>query len=434
MQLQVGYSRVKITPELPISISGYGDEPIRVSQGVKDDLYATCIAITQGEDTILLFALDLLGVSDWFGNMIRQSVCPATGIPESHVFISASHTHSGPIQYSDSEAAVDFREKLWVCARQAAEEALADRSPAQMLYTMQEVPGMNFIRHYEMEDGTYCGSNFGNWYQRIIRHARETDPRMILVKFAREEKEDIVLMNWQGHNDNCKQVGYYLISSSYVGRVRNAFERQLPDTKFAFIMGASGDQNCNSKINREMHHLDYIGYGETLAGIAIRMLKQLQPMTGEGFKTVHHTFVAERNRAGVEKLEQAKEVWDAWRNVSKEESRALAKQYGFTSPYQASSIIGRSQMEETVNIELDAFHIGDMGFVVCGNEVFSTVGKYIRACSPFKPVFIITGNHRYLPCKEAFDYRAYEADTSLYAQGTAEKVARKLVEMLHQVK
>ena len=434
MYLQVGYSRVKITPQYPISLSGYGDEPIRISQGVKDDLYATCIAITQGEDTILLFALDLVGVNDGIRSKIRESVCPATGIPESHVFISASHTHSGPILGGDAPSAVDFREKLWVRVRQAAEEALADRAPAQMLYTMQEVPGMNFIRHYEMEDGTYAGSNFGNWHQKIIRHARETDPRMILVKFAREEKEDIVMMNWQGHNDNCKQVGYYLISSSYVGRVRNAFERQIPNTKFAFIMGASGDQNCTSKINQEKHHLDYIGYGETLAGIAIRMLQQLQPCTGEGFKTVHHTFVADTNHSWEHMLDKAKEVWDTWKNVGKEESRALAKKYGFSSPLQASSIITRSEMPATVNIELDAFHIGDMGFVFCANELFSTTGKYIRAHSPYKPVFIITGNFRYLPCEEAFDYRAYEADTSIYAKGTAEKVACKLVEMLHQVK
>ena len=133
-------------------------------------------------------------------------------------------------------------------------------------------------------------------------------------------------------------------------------------------------------------------------------------------------------------LDKAKEVWSLWRNVGKDESRALAKEYGFTSPYQASSIINRSEMPDTVNIELDAFRIGDMGFFVCGNEVFSTIGRYVRANAPFENVFIITGNSRYLPSRESYDYRAYEADTSIYAQGTAEEVACKLVEMLQEVK
>ncbi len=433
MDMKVGYSRVKITPEHPIPISGYGDEPVRISQGVKDDLYATCIAITQKDDTILLFALDVLGISDWFAGQIRQAVCPATGIPEDRVFFCGSHTHSGPIQYGDDESAVDFREKLWVRARQAAEEAMADRVPAQMLSTVFEVPDMNFIRHYETEDGTYVGSNFGNWSLRRIRHATETDPRMILVKFAREGKTDVVMMNWQGHNDNCKEVGYYLISSSYVGRVRNAFERDN-DVLFAFFMGASGNQNIRSKLDGENPGMAYEAYGEKLAEIAAEKLADLKPVTGEGIKVTHYTFVADRNKACAEMLEQAKEVWNTWCNVGKDESRALAEEYGFTSPYQAGSIISRAEMPDTVNIELDAFRIGDMGFFVCGNEVFSTIGRYVRANAPFENVFIITGNFRYLPSRESYDYRAYEADTSIYAQGTAEKVSEKLVEMLHEVK
>lgn len=433
MDLKVGFSRVKITPETPISISGYGDEPVRISEGVRDDLYATCIAITQGEDTMLLFALDLLGISDWLGNSIRDVVCPATGIPENRVYFCGSHTHSGPILYGNAENVVQYRDLLFERAGQAAKEAMADRVPAQMLSTMFEIPGMNFIRHYETEDGSYVGSNFGNWKLRRIRHATETDPRMILIKFAREGKTDVVMMNWQAHNDNCKQLGYLLLSSSYVGQVRKVFEENN-DALFAFFMGASGNQNPDSKIDGEEHGLIFDSYGKKLADIATAKLQELKPVTGDGIKATHYTFVAKTNKTGVDMLDKAKEVWSLWRNVGKDESRALAKEYGFTSPYQASSIINRSEMPDTVNIELDAFRIGDMGFFVCGNEVFSTIGRYVRANAPFENVFIITGNSRYLPSRESYDYRAYEADTSIYAQGTAEEVACKLVEMLQEVK
>jgi hypothetical protein len=49
-------------------------------------------------------------------------------------------------------------------------------------------------------------------------------------------------------------------------------------------------------------------------------------------------------------------------------------------------------------------------------------------------VFIITGNSRYLPCKEAYDYRSYEADTSYFVKGTAEKLADEYVAMLNSLK
>ena len=86
-----------------------------------------------------------------------------------------------------------------------------------------------------------------------------------------------------------------------------------------------------------------------------------------------------------------------------------------------------------MQVELNAFSIGDLGFANSYNEVFSTVGRYVRANAPFKQVFWVTGNSRYLPCKEAYDYRSYEADTSMYARGTAERVQEKLVQMLHAI-
>ena len=52
--LQVGYARADITPDYEICISGYGDDETRRSQGVHDPIYLTCIAITSGDDTILI--------------------------------------------------------------------------------------------------------------------------------------------------------------------------------------------------------------------------------------------------------------------------------------------------------------------------------------------------------------------------------------------
>lgn len=62
--------------------------------------------------------------------------------------------------------------------------------------------------------------------------------------------------------------------------------------------------------------------------------------------------------------------------------------------------------------------------------MFSDQGLYIKENSPFDTTFIITGNNGYLPSAEAYDYRSYEADTGLFAKGTAEMLAEKYVELL----
>ena len=431
--LQVGYARQRITPDYPIGISGYGDAEIRRSEGVVDDLYLTCIAIAQGAETILLYTADLLSIDHWAAEKIRERVTPLTGIPGEKIFCGATHNHSGPMLYEMQEDTVRFRGEFLIAAEKVAQAAVADLAPAEMYSIMQEVPGMNFVRHYLMNDGTYCGSNFGSARSGFKAHAAPSDPRMVLVSFRRAEKPDVVMMNWQAHNDNVRQVGYYFLSSSYVGHIRKEFEKNT-GMHFAFFMGASGNQNRDSLIESEAHGLDYIAYGEKLAQIAEAALCDMKPVADTGIQTHRVMFEAEVDHSWDHMVAQADEVFHLWKTVGKKEGDALGKTYGFTSSYQSRDIRIRAKMGKTVELELNAFRIGDLGFVTSTNEVFSTVGLYTRANSPFETTFIITGNARYLPAKEAYDYRSYESDTGLYAKGTAEKVAEKWVSMLETVK
>lgn len=431
--LQVGYARADITPDYQVCVSGYGDDEIRLSEGVRDPIYLTCIAITSGEDTILLYDADLLSVHDSLGNKVRDVVCPVTGIPAHNMFFGATHSHSGPAIYTDRECDTRFRGEFLDAAVKIAQEALADRAPSQMLTNTKIIKGMNFVRHYLSEEGGYTGSNFGDQKARFIGHAAESDPRLLLIKFAREGKPDVVLMNWQAHNDSCKQVGYYLISSSYTGHVRSKFE-ELTGMHFAFFQGASGNQNPTSRIPAEHHGLDYIAYGEKMAEYAVETMKDLKPVAGTKIVTTHMVYEAPVDHSWDPMLEQAKEVHRVWKTEGKPQGDALGKTYGFTSSYQSRDIIARAAMGPTTQVELNAFRIGDMGFITSPNEVFSTVGIHVRLHGPFENTFIITGNCRYLPCMAAYEYRSYESDTGLYAKGTAEKVSDILVDMLESIR
>lgn len=431
--LRVGYARQVITPDYPVCISGYGDDEIRRSQGVVDDLYLTCIAVTEGDDTVLMYTADLLSINGAVADQARAGITEATGIPGDKVFFGATHSHSGPALYGDQPDAARFRAELLAAAVSVARSALDDRTPAAMLSTVQELKGINFIRHYKMKDGSYAGSNFGDWTLGIVGHANETDPRMVLIQFRREGKKDIVLMNWQAHNDNVFQVGYYFLSSSYTGHIRAAFE-EATGMHFAYFTGAGGNQNRDSRIPEEKHNLNWIEYGHKMAEYAVQALPTLTPVTGSGIQTKRVMFEYEIDHSWDHMLEQANEVFHVWKTVGKEAGDALGKTYGFTSSYQSRDIRRRANMPATDFLELNAFRIGDMGFITSTNEVFSTVGIHVRANSPFETTFIITGNSGYLPCAAAYDYRSYEADTSVFAKGTAEKVADEFVRMLESVK
>ena len=431
--LLVGFSRQVVTPQHKVRITGYGDDERRFNEGIADDICTTCIAITSGDRTLLLYTSDLLGSNQLVAGWVREAVCGPTGVPADHIFVSATHSHNAPPILDNAPDVVEFRKGFLAGALKAAREALADRMPATLFAGVKELPGLNFIRHYLMEDGSYSGSNFGNLKLKTIAHATETDPRMMLLQFCREGKPDIDMMNWQAHNDTVRETGYYLLSAGYVAHVRSQFEQDT-GMHFAFFQGASGNQNKQSRMESEKHSLSWIEYGHRLAKEAQAMLPLLQPVEGTKIKTCQVILDININHDWDHLINEANQVYDLWKSVGKPEGDALGKQYGFTSVYQARDIRIRYKMGKTMQTELNAFSIGELGFAHCYNEVFSTVGRYVRANAPFDKVFWITGNSRYLPCKEAYDYRSYEADTSMYARGTAEKVQEKLVEMLKAIK
>ena len=432
--MQAGFGRRDITPEYAVPLGGYGNSHMRMSQGWYTRIYATCIAFTdtQGE-TVLLFTVDQIRSEEHWTHAVRARITAVTGIPGPRIMVCATHTHSGP----DIGEALDghpYFELYVQSLTDAAVDALADRAPIKAFMGRTQVEGMNFVRHYRMSDGSVVGAHFGDpTGKEFLGHTVPVDQQMQLLRLVREEKPDIVMMNWQAHNDTVKETGYNLVSAGYVTHVRNQFEADT-GMHFAFFQGASGNQAKISRIEAEKHGMDWIAYGHRLAKEAQNMLSDLQPVQGTQIKTCQVSFEININHDWDHLIEEANAVYDLWKTVGKPEGDALGKQYGFTSSYQARDIRIRYEMAKTMETELNVFSIGDLGFANSYNEVFSTVGRYVRANAPFKQVFWVTGNSRYLPCKEAYDYRSYEADTSMYAKGTAERVQEKLVQMLHSLK
>ena len=428
--LQAGFAKINITPDFPVGLAGYGQEDtVRRSDGVLDPIYLTCIAVTSGEDTILLFDADLCAVSDWGVEKICQVVCPATGIPADRIYCGATHTHNAPSFYEWMESQEPFYRLLLDAAVKAAQEALADRAPAKLLTVTKRLKNMNFVRHYLLEDGSY-----GRGYTSPppVAHAAESDPRLLLLQFAREGKKDIVLMNWQAHNDSVHFVGHTKLSASYTGWLREKFEADT-GLHFAFFQGASGNQNPSSYIEKENHGLTHFDYAKKLAEYAREALKDMKPVEGTDIVTTRLVFQAPANHSLDHKAEEAKEVLRVWDAEGIDAAKALAKTYGFSGFHSNKTIPSKVEMGQTVPIVLNAFRIGNMSFITAPNELFSTIGIHVRLHGPFENTFIITGNVGYLPCMAAYEYNAYEATSSYCTKGTAEAVASTFVEMLESI-
>ena len=93
--LQAGFSRVNITPALGTEIVGYFQA--RYAEGVLDELEINALALSAGEDKVVLMSADLCFIGTAVQKVICQNICKATGLTADQIFIHSTHTHTGPV-------------------------------------------------------------------------------------------------------------------------------------------------------------------------------------------------------------------------------------------------------------------------------------------------------------------------------------------------
>ena len=117
--LMAGYGRKNITPDKPVHIAG-GNWRGRVSEGVLDPLYATCVALKMEDEIFLLYTLDLKVTTKNITNPARAYISKATGVPDDHVLLTATHTHSSVATRYTWEGVEEYKNFFYEACAEAA--------------------------------------------------------------------------------------------------------------------------------------------------------------------------------------------------------------------------------------------------------------------------------------------------------------------------
>ncbi len=139
-----------ITPPLSVALYGYPHVE-RLATGVHDPLLATVIVLRSPQTTVALASLDLLMVEPPVARRWRRAVAAALACPEAGVFISCTHTHSGPVTSQllgwqddrtipapDADYLARVETQLVAAARAAAESA----APAELAWAVADATGV----------------------------------------------------------------------------------------------------------------------------------------------------------------------------------------------------------------------------------------------------------------------------------------------------
>jgi len=431
-KLKVGFGRIVCLPDDPIvHIAGNDAKTDRNTDGIRDELAVTCIALSKGGKTWLIYTCDTVTINEFYVS-IKEMVTAATGVPGEHIVLNATHTHSAPTLKHDLPGRDAYLAKFRVACVEAAEAAIADLWDADLSYGSAKTENLVFIRHYWMNDGTSFGNGHGSTESGFKSHMYDADPECQVLKFAREGKKDVVLFNLPCHATICSGKELKTKLSADFPYYARTYVEQHTESLCAYFIAAGGDSIPRSHMGLCPYSKDPAGYGAALGEFVLSALKNMTAAEGDEIFLYGEIYTAKRMREGVEdevRLAHAKEVValrTQFGSYRAPEVVAKVKEYGFHTNFEASGLVTRSKAPESGSFPIHAMVIGNVGIAFFPGELFSTFGKQLKANSPMACTFVVTcseDHQLYFPNEIGCEHKFYEYGITKYERGTGGAVA-----------
>lgn len=443
--LQAGFSRVDITPMLGISLHGYYN--VRLADGVLDPLQINTLALACGEKKTVLISMDHCGIGKSVADIYRKHISDVTGLPVEAVYIAATHTHTGPYIFHDSEDLLiqEYFQTVMRKLADAATLALHDLKPAKMGYGVGNAPGIAFMRRYRMKDGS-VRTNPGVNNPDIVAPIGHVDERVNVLRFDREN-DSLVLVNFGNHPD---VVGGCKISADWPGFVRATVEKTLDNTKCVFFNGAQGDVNhvnvhpTGGAMNGMFMDFDDVarGYdharymGRVLAAGVLQIYDKVQYVDVDQIQILQRMISVPANLPTPEELQEAHRINDL-HNAGKDDQLPYAGMMLTTVVARAARMVRLEHGPESFEMPLSVIAIGNVAMVGIPGEPFSGVGWTLKSTEGWDmilPTCNTNAKEGYFPMLEAYQEGGYEAGSSNFKAGVAELIIAQAQDMLAELK
>ncbi|MEM8927580.1 MAG: neutral/alkaline non-lysosomal ceramidase N-terminal domain-containing protein [Bacteroidota bacterium] len=400
--LQMGVSKINITPTDSIYLSGYGGMySHRYTNRVNDSLYCRVTALKKENKKIVFISTDLIG--SYFYEEVYAELFKNFKLKPEEVFLTAIHTHSAP--------AFTFSEK--------------DRNTYNYAYTKELVDGINTAVKRALSDTKEVNVSIGSGYAPIGVNRRQlnfdlnafpqdggfvklginpegiTNNRITLIKFRPLHTDNSSSFFEFGCHARSQSPSSQVITGDFFGIAEQRAERILNNTVMSGFAGPSGDIDPPFVVGDIVHTSNSIPETELLG----QMLAQ----------ELVRSYQSAQNRLEIT---------------------------GIMSTYKSIDLPSRRRDEYISNdsIPKTPLHLTtsslseDIVFVGIGAEVAVAIGNEIKNASPFKHTFIFThcnGGEGYLSPKEFYKERGYEVLHSPYGPEAGDIVIKSILEELY---
>jgi neutral ceramidase len=445
-KLQAGVAVVDITPPIPFRMHGYFYE--RLSTGIKDPLHARAVVFQQGKEMAALVFCDVVGIPASVTAPARKKASEATGIPDEHIGVNGTHTHTGPQFFmsvndfwhdqavakfgKDPYDSDGYRGTLVDKIAHAVIQAKAALAPVDLKSGFAREDRISFNRRYHMKGGA-VRFNPPLKSPDIIGPAGPIDPQVGIISLSKvgAKEPSSVIVSFAMHPDTTG--GGTLYSADYIYALEQRMKKTFgPEFTTLFGIGTCGDINNRNVHEQKQRMADELGsmLGDTVVN-AIENDK-LSPMKQPS--------LAVRSTKVPAKLQEVTEADIA--KASQNMVRLGQKDFPFSDAVQACKVMDVVRLKklwgDTVPLEVQAYRLDDdTAIVTLPSEIFVNLGLAIKAASPFKTTLVIeltNDSVAYIPTKQAFLEGSYEVTNSRVERGTGEKLVEAAVGLLKELK
>lgn len=444
--LCAGFARVNVTPSMGIFMRGYFKP--RYAEGVLDDLEVNVLALACGDSKVLLLSVDHCGLDKETCAAFRQNISQKTGVAVEAIFISATHTHTGPQVLFDSTDPLEeeYYAILHGATAEVAKLALDDLKPARMGYGVGDAPNVSFIRRFRMKDGS-VQTNPGVDNPDILHPIGDVDTRVNVLRFDRESGESLVLVNFGNHPDT---VGGNKISADWPGFLRKTVEKALDDTKCIFFNGAQGDVNHVNvhprggymndmfmdfdDVARGYKHAQYIG--RVVAAGVLQTYDKVQYVDVNMLSAIQRTIQIPANVPAPEDIPEAHRINDL--HIAGRDAELPYKGMLLTTVVaEAARMVKLERGPDFFELDLIGIGIGPVAMIGIPGEPFNGIGlglKENRNWDLVLPCCLTNGSQGYFPMQDAYDEGGYEARSSTFKAGVAELIIEAGTKILDELR
>lgn len=445
-----GFAEIEFTPKSGNRPGGF--TPSYAEGKDENGLFSNVAAFTSNGETVILISMDVLSFHAEYCNAMRKRINEATGVPEKNILIAAIHTHSStPVEY-----------QLWLCPPDkeitdmiadktvnAAIEAFNNRTEAKLGVGQTFNNKYNFCRDFYLTNGDLA-MNPGYDREDIVAPASDPDHTVNVMRVDDAEGNvKCFIVNYANHPCCHESRPEYksAFSADFPGYLRSALKKKYgEDVKVLFFTGPAGDVNAFdymygttkkfSKSSKE--YIPNISQRKEIGEALAADVEELNPRI---FSTFDNPLIQSKSELHAAVRRKKTPEMIAWAKESEEMAKTQeisTRRRAFMSEYLYDD---DSAVPDTVDLEIHTIQIGPWAIVGLPGEIFTEIGKKIKANSPYPYTLVFelaNGTNGYISPDYVQDTTVYEAKFSKYnsftGKGTADLLVNESVRMLNELK